>query len=104
MILLFFKLLIGHFICDYSLQNDFVAKAKNHRNPIPGIPFWQVLAAHAAMHGGMVWYLTDSPICGAVEFILHAAIDAAKCEGLIGFNTDQALHALCKAVYVFRLI
>lgn len=100
MITLFFKLLIGHFVADYPLQGDFLSKAKNHRQPIPGVPWRQALVAHAAMHGGMVWYLTGSPLLGATEFVCHALIDYLKCDGRLTFNADQYLHFICKAVWV----
>ena len=104
MLLLFCQLLIGHFIADYPLQGDFLSKAKNHRQPIPGVPWWQALVAHAAMHGGMVWYLTGSPALGAAEFACHACIDWMKCDGWLSFNADQYLHVICKIVWVGLLL
>ena len=98
------KLIIGHFFGDYVLQTDFIARGKNHKAPIPGISFWQILAAHAAMHAGVVWYLTGNGAFAMAEFCLHALIDYAKCDGRISFNTDQALHVICKAVYVGVLV
>lgn len=34
-------LIAGHFLCDYPLQGDFLSKAKNRVNPIPGVPWYQ---------------------------------------------------------------
>jgi hypothetical protein len=96
-------LLVGHVVCDYALQNDFIAKAKNHKAPIPGIPFYQALGAHALMHAGAVALLTGSWVLGGIEFVVHCAIDYAKCDGRTTLNQDQALHWLCKLAYVLIL-
>ena len=97
-------LFAGHALCDYPLQGDFLARGKNHKQPIAGVPWWQCLFAHAAIHGGMVALVTGSWELGLLEFILHTAIDHAKCEGLIGFNTDQALHVACKLLWVIAMV
>lgn len=97
---LFLALLIGHAIADYPLQGDFLARAKNRKSPIPGVPWWQALTAHAAIHGGAVWLITGRVEIAVAEIVAHGLIDSAKCEGRIGFNTDQALHVLCKAMWV----
>jgi hypothetical protein len=34
----FWWLLVAHVLADYPLQGAFLARGKNHRNPIPGIP------------------------------------------------------------------
>ncbi|MFN7930299.1 MAG: DUF3307 domain-containing protein [Blastocatellia bacterium] len=104
MVVLFFKLLIGHFLADYPLQGEFLAKAKNHKQPIPGVPWIQALIAHAAIHAGMVWFLTGSGVLGCFEFFLHLAIDGMKCEGTISFNVDQLLHWGCKALWAYTAI
>lgn len=100
MITLFFKLIIGHFIADYPLQGDFLAKAKNHLAPIPLVPFYQALIAHAAIHAGVVWYITGSGLLAMCEFLLHSLIDYLKCDGKLTFNEDQLAHVICKALYV----
>lgn len=97
---LFFALLIGHALADYPLQGDFLARAKNHRAPIPGVPWYQALGAHALIHAGMVWAITGFWWMGVMEFAAHALIDYAKCDGKIGFNADQFAHVLCKLSYV----
>lgn len=97
---LFFALLVGHALADYPLQGDFLARAKNRKQPIPGVPWWQALTAHAAIHGGAVWLVTGRIELALAELACHWLIDSAKCEGRISFNTDQALHILCKVVWV----
>jgi hypothetical protein len=47
-------LLAGHALADYPLQGDFLSKAKNRAAPIPGVPYWQALGAHVAIHGAFV--------------------------------------------------
>jgi hypothetical protein len=101
MIVLFLKLAVGHFLADYPLQGDFLAAAKNHRKPIPGVPWYQPLAAHSAIQAGMVWLVTGKLWLAGVEFVLHAGIDWAKCNGSISFNQDQGCHLLCKLAYVY---
>lgn len=93
-------LMVAHAVCDYPLQGDFLARAKNRANPIPGFPWYQALGAHALMHAGAVWLITGFWWLGALEFFAHALTDDAKCTGKIGLNTDQAIHALCKALWV----
>ena len=51
---LFLKLLAVHYIADFPLQGDFLANAKNHRKPIPGVPWYQALFAHAVIQGAGV--------------------------------------------------
>ncbi len=64
-------------------------------------PWYYWLAAHALVHGGVVFVVTGSAVLALVEVILHSAIDYAKCERWIGFHQDQALHVLCKVGYCF---
>jgi hypothetical protein len=96
-------LLIGHCLCDYPLQGDFLARAKNHTAPIPGVPWYQALTAHAAIQAGSVWILTRSWQLGLGEFVMHWLIDHRKCAGGLDYDQDQALHVLCKVGWVFVL-
>lgn len=103
MMILFLKLAIGHFVADYPLQGDFLAAAKNHRKPIPGVPWYHALAAHSAIQAGMVWLITGKLWLASFEFTLHAAIDWWKSNENISFNQDQIAHLACKAVYAYML-
>ena len=94
---LFSLLLAGHFIADYPMQGDFLSRAKNHTNPIAGVPWYQALMAHATIHGAFVGLITGSLFLGVIETILHAMIDYRKCAGRIGYNQDQAWHVSVKA-------
>lgn len=100
---LFFALLIGHALCDYPLQGDFLARAKNATNPIPGVPWPLAMAAHTAIHAGAVWFLTGTWMLGLFEFLAHWLIDELKCRGKLDFGADQALHVVCKLVWVILL-
>ena len=90
---LLFLLAIGHFLCDYPLQGDFIAKYKARY--VDGLynPLWKhVLTAHAFIHAGPVVLLTGSVWAGLFMVVTHFCIDYSKCEGKISFNTDQLLH------------
>lgn len=100
MIETFLLLVAAHFLADYPLQGDFLARGKNRLNPIPDIPFWHPLTAHSAIHGGFVGLITGSYIIGLFEFAIHWITDDAKCRGWIGYNTDQAIHIMCKIAWV----
>lgn len=97
---LFLMLMVGHALADYPLQGEFLSKAKNPNTAIPGIPWLIIMANHAAIHGGMVWFLTGSIWFGLLEFMFHGWIDTAKCRGLLTFSQDQAAHVLCKLLYI----
>lgn len=100
-----FALLSAHALCDYPLQGDFLSRGKNHTNPLPGVPWYQCLAAHALIHGGAVAAVTGSTRLGVAEAVAHAAIDFGKSAGWYGtgktaFDIDQALHVACKVAWV----
>jgi Protein of unknown function (DUF3307) len=97
---LFWLLLVGHAIADYPLQGDFLSRGKNHKNPIPGVPWYQCLAAHSIIHSGSVFLLTGGMALAFAEFFAHCLIDYNKCAGRYGFNVDQALHIACKVAWV----
>ena len=99
MIVKLLLLFAGHALCDYPLQGDFLAKGKNHKAPIPGIPWWQCLFAHSLMHSAMVYLLTQSMWFALAELCIHTATDYAKCDGRITFNQDQAVHYACKLLW-----
>jgi hypothetical protein len=99
MLATFWWLLVGHALCDYPLQNDFLAKGKNHRSPLPGIPWYQCLFGHCVIHGGAVALVTGSVFLGVAETLVHGIIDHCKCEGRFGFNFDQVLHIWFKVLW-----
>lgn len=98
-ITLFAILLCTHFLLDFSIQGDFVAKYKARIVEGRSNEFWKwVLTAHAASHALPVLLLTNSLILGLVMFTSHFLIDFLKCEQKLNFNQDQTLHILVIAV------
>jgi len=94
-----FYLLAAHGVCDYPLQGDFLARGKNHKAPLPGVPWYQCLFWHAMIHAGAVALITGSLWLGLAELVAHLLIDYGKCDGWYGFNVDQALHIICKLLW-----
>ncbi len=101
---LFAAMIVGHAIADYPLQGDFLARAKSRAAPLPGVPWQQAMAAHGAIHAGFVGLLTGSVWLGVAEFVAHVVTDDLKCSGKIDFNTDQAIHVTCKAMWLLFYI
>lgn len=100
----FVALLMGHAIADYPLQGDFLSRAKNHTNPIPGIPWNIALANHALIHGAAVWMITGVFWLGIAETLLHIGIDYLKCAGKTNFTQDQGLHIVCKVLWAVIVV
>lgn len=94
-------LIVTHALIDFPLQGDFLAKAKNHRNPIMGVPWWPCLLAHVLIAGGAVTLVTGSITLGVLEAVAHAWIDYQKNDGSFGFVADQVLHIACKLVWAY---
>lgn len=89
-------LLLGaHWVCDYPLQGDFLARAKGE-GPLRVYH----LTAHAGIHGTAVMLATGSLVLGLAEWVAHAAIDELKVRGKTSFAADQALHVICKLAWV----
>lgn len=93
-------LICAHALCDYPMQGDFLSKAKNRTQAIPGVPWWQAMGAHAAIHGGAVAFLTGLWWLFFAEAAIHWLTDDAKCRGHISYNTDQFIHLTCKVLWV----
>jgi hypothetical protein len=94
-------MLVAHALCDYPLQNDYLARAKNPWGVHREWPY--ALTAHALIHGGGVALVTGSPALGLCESAAHALIDVGKCSGRISYALDQALHFACKVAWVAAL-
>ena len=101
---LFWAMLVGHAVCDYPLQGDFLARGKNHKAPIPDVPWWICLMAHSVIHGGMVSILTGTLTLGVAEAVTHSCIDWFKCDGRTSFEMDQILHILCKGIWITIIV
>jgi len=94
-----FALLGWHALADYPLQGDFMAKAKNPKAPLPGVPWETVMTAHALIHGFGVSMITGSVVLGLAETVSHWLIDVAKCFGKLDLRADQGAHFACKIAW-----
>lgn len=97
-------MIVAHALFDYPLQGDFLAKAKNRAAPIPGVPWYQAMAAHSIIQGGAVWLITASPWLGLAEVAVHFIVDDLKCNNQISYNADQAIHVTCKVVWAAMVV
>lgn len=96
-----FLMIGGHFLADYPLQGDFLARGKNHRAPLPGVPWYQCLVAHCMIQGLVLFFVTGNLVLALFEVAAHLAIDFGKSDGWYGFNFDQVMHILCKIVWCY---
>ena len=88
-------LLCCHFLLDFAIQGDFVAKFKARNVDGNHNTTWQwVLTAHAASHTLPVVIITQSLLLGGIMFLSHFIIDFLKCEQKLNFNQDQTLHII----------
>lgn len=97
-------LAIIHFIADFPLQGDYLARNKVRSTAGSHSEWLVALCAHSAIHAGGVWIITGSSMLASVELILHGLIDLAKGERKLSLLADQALHLCCKAGYVLALL
>ncbi|TCT34618.1 DUF3307 domain-containing protein [Martelella mediterranea] len=97
-------LIAAHALADYPLQGDFLARAKNQSAPLPGVPWYQALGAHSAIHAGFVGVITNSVWLGLAEFAAHWVIDYEKSAGRLSFNQDQFLHLFCKLAWTVLFV
>lgn len=97
-------LMFGHFLADYAFNSEFMVKGRDRTKPLPNTPWYQVMFAHAALHGGFVGIITGSVWLGLAETAIHFVIDDAKCTKKFGeknaYNIDQYLHFQCKVAWV----
>lgn len=86
-------LVAAHFIFDFPLQGDYLAKAKHPENKN-----WLIhMTAHCYLHAIAVAIITNSTFLGLAEFILHFKTDYDKCMNKLTFNEDQLFHLIHKA-------
>ena len=92
-----FALLVGHFLADYPLQGDFLARAKDRHSDLAKHFDWRhAMCAHVMIHAGFVAAVTGSLGLAFLEAGIHFFTDCAKCDKRISLNTDQAIHITCK--------
>lgn len=105
-LMILFLLIAFHAICDYALQSEAVAINKNPLSNTPlqkHVPWYYWLAAHALQHGVAVAIITQSVWLGIAETVAHFVIDYGKCLGKYNIHVDQALHMVCKVVWLLVL-
>lgn len=100
---LFLLLAMGHFLGDFALQSDRMAKEKCAA-ATSTVPWWIWLTAHAAIHGLIVAVLTGIPLLGLGEWVLHGLIDYGKCRHRYSLVIDQLLHLSLKAVWAALVV
>lgn len=122
-------LVFAHVLADYPMQGAFIAMGKNRTKPLPGTPWYQLLSAHAVMHGGMIGIVVVAaglaghpelfnvalPVALA-ETACHWLIDDWKCRSVAkscepladgetdrrcirSYDIDQSLHLACKVCW-----
>ena len=97
-------LLAAHFVADYPLQGDFLAKAKNKNVDLGlGSIWFLALLGHSLIHSAAVLLITGSLIFAAIELVGHFFIDLAKCNNCISFNLDQYWHLSFKVLYIILI-
>lgn len=100
----FFTLLIGHALCDFPLQGDFLAKLKNPELfPQERMWMWGLLW-HSLIHAGAVLLITESYSLAILECVSHMVIDYFKCKRRLSFAGDQFLHIAFKALWAFLAV
>lgn len=84
-------LIAGHYLGDYGLQNDYIAKEKGNS--------LHVMIAHCSIQAGTVLLATGNGDLALIEFAIHWVVDTLKCRNLISLNVDQAIHITCRIAY-----
>lgn len=96
-------LVMVHFICDYSLQNDFVSKYKSPKSGNTEMSWWIIMTAHASTHAAGVWLITGSLLASIIQFVSHYIIDTLKCLEFITFKEDQGIHLVIMAILALMI-
>ena len=94
---------LAHFVCDFGLQTDRMAREKISGADVTLNWRWW-LTGHAATHGLAVAVLTGVPLLGLAETVLHAIIDWCKGRFRFSLKLDQCLHLACKLLWVGLIV
>lgn len=93
MIELLYKLFACHFVGDYVLQTDFLAKSK-------GSNLWHMIA-HCVLYTVPFAIVFEIDWRIAVVLATHIIVDNLKARwNKIGYVTDQLLHIATLAIYL----
>jgi Protein of unknown function (DUF3307) len=96
---LLFMLVAVHYLCDFPLQSDTMAREKRRRRNVTEVAWYWWMIAHGFIHGLGVFVVTRSLLLAVAEVVFHSVIDFGKCEGKYGMAVDQSLHMVCKLVW-----
>jgi len=99
--IIFLKLIFGHALADYPLQQEFLAVGK--AQGWPGIHRIYCLFWHSLIHAGFVLYITNNLYFAGFELIIHMIIDELKVRKITNYEVDQLLHIICKILYVVKI-
>ena len=107
-----FMMLFLHFLGDFSLQSDAMAKGKNRHRMPENIPegqkikkvwfYW--LSAHAFIQGGIIFIFFPVLWIVLLEVVFHFILDFMKCDNITNPHIDQAFHFLLRIVYTIILV
>ena len=97
---MFFLMVAFHFIADFPLQGDYLARGKFGLLDTPElrIKHWCMIA-HCCIQAVFVGLITTSLVLALCEFTAHLIIDTSKVDNKITFNQDQFAHLFCKLVW-----
>lgn len=100
---LFLTLIAGHYLADFALQPDIIAKQK--ANALKTAMGTHVLTAHAAIHGLVAGLISQNFTVGIVVALTHWVIDFGKAaKRWYGINIDQALHITVILLIILFLV
>lgn len=100
---LFLMLAMGHFLGDFALQSDRMAREKCPGDDVT-LPFYWWLVSHAAIHGFLVGMITGVPMLGLGEWVAHALTDIGKCRRCYHLSGDQAIHLATKLCWTWLAV
>ena len=93
----FIYLIAAHFLCDFALQGDYMARVKKPY----AFPEWGwALSGHAIIHGAAVTWILGNLFLGLAEMFVHLVTDAVKCQDRISYHTDQWIHLISKCAWL----
>lgn len=94
----FMLLMLVHYLADYPLQGEYLAKGKNRFDPNNKDIWFHCLFAHSMIHALLVFAVTGSYIAFIYQAVTHFWIDYDKCKGELTYTQDQLLHTSVMAM------
>lgn len=102
-----FVLLFLHFLADFSLQSEAMAKGKNRhfrseyilKGEKNKITWFYWLTAHTFIQGGLIFIFFPIIWIALIEVVFHFLLDFLKCDNVTNPHIDQGLHVLLRIIY-----